>query len=77
MASRGTARRDILDLGGRPRHELGVFESDRKFGSLGRPEKRRFAKEFIGLVDVDNDLAAVVRQAADLHFPVDHQINAG
>ena len=47
------------------------------FGTVRQAEERRFAEEFVRLVDVHHHLVAVVRQADHFHLAVDHQIQAG
>ena len=40
-------------------------------------QKRGFAEELIGLVNVHDHLMAVIGEPGNLDFAVDHQINAG
>jgi hypothetical protein len=39
-------------------------------------QKRGLPEKFVGLIDVDDDLMAVIGEAGDLDLPVDHEINA-
>ena len=67
----------VLDFRGRPGHQPGVVESSGLFGPVWKIQESRFTEELVGLVDVHHYLAAVIPHPRDLHFPLDHEIDAG
>src|ERR1017187_7081968 len=73
----GTLRDDVLDLGGGPRHHLGVFHGRGLLATTRQIQQCGLAKKLVGLVHVDNHLVAVVGHTRDFDFALDDQVDVG
>src|ERR1017187_8077111 len=73
----GTLREDVLDLGGGPRHQLGVFQSRGLLAAVRQIQQCGLAKKLVGLVHVDNHMVAVVGHTRDFDFALDDQVDVG
>jgi hypothetical protein len=47
------------------------------FAPCAGVQESGFAEEFVGLIDIDQNLAALLRHSADFYFAVNNQINVG